>query len=140
MTFSIALADDAVLPAEAGMTIKVNWKRVWLPVLAMALTAGVLWLTNRAVTPREPTPDDLLAEAGEGGYRLISTHELSRRYNADGQNILLVDTRQDWEFAMGHIKGAVNFPMEPTWWSRWWKKGDLAAALGDDKNRLIIFY
>jgi rhodanese-related sulfurtransferase len=52
----------------------------------------------------------------------------------------LVDTRQEWEFAMGHIKGAANFPMEPTAWSRWWKKGELAETLGPDKNRFIVFY
>jgi 3-mercaptopyruvate sulfurtransferase SseA len=41
---------------------------------------------------------------------------------------------------MGHIKGAVNFPMEPTAWSRWWKKSELAAELGPDKDRFIVFY
>ncbi|AFM24778.1 putative sulfurtransferase [Desulfomonile tiedjei DSM 6799] len=122
------------------MAIEVNWKRLWLPFLAIMVTVGVLWFTNRAVTPKESTWDDVVAEAGEGGYRLINTDELKQKYETDSRNILLVDTRQDWEFAMGHIKGAVNFPMEPTAWSRWQKKGKLAEALGPDKNRLIIFY
>jgi rhodanese-related sulfurtransferase len=51
-----------------------------------------------------------------------------------------VDTRQEWEYRTGHIKGAVNFPMEPTWLSRWQKKGDLAALLGTDKGQPIVFY
>ena len=70
----------------------------------------------------------------------MSTDELKQLYEKDLQRILLVDTRQEWEFAAGHIKGAVNFPIEPTWWSRWWKKADLAATLGPDKDRLIVFY
>ncbi|MBI5568411.1 MAG: rhodanese-like domain-containing protein [Desulfomonile tiedjei] len=122
------------------MAVSLNWKRLWLPILAIAATVAVLWSTNRAVTPYEPTWDDVVAEAHEGGYRLISTDELGQRYSKDPQSLLLVDTRQDWEFAMGHIKGAVNFPMEPTAWSRWQKKGRLAHALGPDKNRFIVFY
>ena len=37
------------------------------------------------------------------------------------QQPMLIDTRQDWEYRTGHIQGAINFPMEPTWWSRWRK-------------------
>jgi hypothetical protein len=122
------------------MAVEVNWKRLGLPVLAITLTVGVLWFTNRAVTPKQPTWDDVVVEAQEGGYRLISTDEVRQRYEADFQSILLVDTRQEWEFAMGHIKGAVNFPMEPTAWSRWQKKGKLGEALGPDRNRFIVFY
>ncbi|MCX5873752.1 MAG: rhodanese-like domain-containing protein [Deltaproteobacteria bacterium] len=122
------------------MAFEVNWKKLWLPLLAIAITVGVLWLTNRAVTPREPSWEDVAAEAKEGGYRLINTDELKQTYAKDPRSILLVDTRQEWEFAMGHIQGAVNFPMEPTRWSRWWKKGDLAATLGPDKNRFNVFY
>ena len=122
------------------MAFDMNWKRLWLPLLAIMVTVGVLWFTNRAVAPREPTWDDVVAEASNGGYRLINTDELRQRYEKDPQSILLVDTRQEWEFAMGHITGAVNFPVEPTAWSRWWKKGELATTLGPDKNRLLVFY
>jgi len=122
------------------MELEVNWKRLWLPLVAIAVTVGALWFTNRAVTPREPTWDDVVVEAREGGYRLINADELRKRYEADSRSLLLVDTRQDWEFAMGHIKGAVNFPLEPTAWSRWQKKGKLAETLGHDKNRFIVFY
>ena len=122
------------------MALEVNWKRLWLPLLAITITVGVLWFTNKVVTPREPTWDDVVVEVKEGGYRLINIDELRLRYEADFQSILLVDTRQDWEFAMGHIKGAVNFPMEPTAWSRWQKKGKLAEALGPNKNRFVVFY
>jgi len=122
------------------MAFAIYRKNLWLPLLAITITVGLVWFTNRAVTPREPTWDDVVAEARDGGYRLITTDELRQHYEADPRGTLLVDTRQEWEFAMGHIKGALNFPMEPTAWSRWWKKGDLAAALGPDKDRVIAFY
>ena len=122
------------------MAFELKWKKLWLPLLAITITVGVLWFTNGAVTPKEPTWDDVVAEASDGGYRLINTDELRQRYESDPKSILLVDTRQEWEFAMGHVKGAVNFPMEPTRWSRWWKKGELATALGPDNNRFIVFY
>ena len=73
--------------------------------------------------------DDVLAEAKAGGYRLITTEELAERYRQDSKELLLVDTRQEWEYRTGHIKGAVNFPMEPTWWSRWRKAAALKAFL-----------
>ncbi|MCB2187591.1 MAG: rhodanese-like domain-containing protein [Deltaproteobacteria bacterium] len=109
-------------------------------VAAVALTVGLLWFTNRAVTPKEATLADTQAEAQAGGYRLITTQEVHDRYLADPQGILLVDTRQEWEYRSGHIKGARNFPMEPTAWSRWRKQGALEAFLGPDKNRFLVFY
>jgi rhodanese-related sulfurtransferase len=51
-----------------------------------------------------------------------------------------VDTRQEWEYRTGHLKGALNFPIEPTWFSRWRNQKPLEAFLGPDKNRFIVFY
>jgi rhodanese-related sulfurtransferase len=51
-----------------------------------------------------------------------------------------VDTRQEWEYRTGHIKGAVNFSMEPTRWSRWRSAAALKAFLGPDRERTIVFY
>ncbi len=111
-----------------------------LALLAVAVTVGALWLTNGAVTPKESTWDDVLAEAKKGGYRLLSTEELWKRYSKNRDSLLLVDTRQAWEYRTGHIQGAVNFPMEPTWLARWRKKGDLGRLLAADKDRTIVFY
>ena len=108
--------------------------------MAVMITAGVLWYTNRTVTPKDTTWDDVVAEAQTGGYRLIRTDELQERYPSMPDAMLLVDTRQEWEYRSGHIKGAVNFPMEPTWLSRWRKRGELEQLLGDDRDRLIVFY
>jgi hypothetical protein len=117
-----------------------NKKTILIAFVAVLLTVGALWFTNRAVTPKQATWDDVLAEARNGGYNIIRTEELSERYQKDAKSLLLVDTRQEWEYRTGHLKGAVNFPMEPTWWSRWRKSAALETFLGPDKDRTIIFY
>ena len=115
-------------------------KKELLVLIAIVATIGALWLTNRSVTPKTSTRDDVIAEAEAGGYTLIGTEELIERFRKDPEGLLVVDTRQEWEYRTGHVKGAVNFPMEPTWFSRWQKKEDLAALLGHDKRRTVVFY
>ncbi|RPJ10359.1 MAG: rhodanese-like domain-containing protein, partial [Deltaproteobacteria bacterium] len=61
-------------------------------------------------------------------------------YTKNHNKILLVDTRQEWEYRTGHIEGAVNFPMEPTGWSRWRKADALKELLGPDQDRKVVFY
>ena len=115
-------------------------KKALLALVAVAITIGYLWQTNRVIIPKQATWDDVLAEASAGGYRIISTDELAGRYGKDPSSLLLVDTRQEWEYRTGHIEGALNFPMEPTWWARWRKAGDLEGFLGPDKDRTLVFY
>ena len=115
-------------------------RKTFLALVAVVITTGIMWHTNRVVPPKKATWDDVRAEAKQGGYRLMNTDELSRQYTANPESLLLVDTRQEWEYRSGHIKGALNFPMESTWLSRWRKKGALNTYLGLDKNRLIVFY
>jgi 3-mercaptopyruvate sulfurtransferase SseA len=117
-----------------------NAIRTLLALIAVIITMGALWYTNRVVPPKEATWDDVKAEARQGDYQLITMDELSRKYTAEPESLLLVDTRQEWEYRTGHIKKAVNFPMEPTRLSRWRNKGALEKFLGPDKNRLIVFY
>jgi hypothetical protein len=114
--------------------------KMLLALAAVAITVGYLWQTNRAVIPKQATWDDVLAKAEAGGYNIISTDELASRYGEDPSSLLLVDTRQEWEYRTGHIKGALNFPMEPTWWSRWSNAQDLETFLGSDKDRTLVFY
>jgi hypothetical protein len=111
-----------------------------LALAAAALTLGALWYAGRPAAPYEATPAEVRAEAARGGYRLISTEELAKLYRQPPANLLLVDTRQDWEYRSGHLKGAVNFPMEPTWVCRWRSRGPLTKLLGPDKNRAVVFY
>ena len=115
-------------------------RKTLLAFVAIAITAGALWFTNRSVTPNEATWEDVQNEAKQGGYHIINTEELWKRYSKNPDSLLLVDTRQEWEYRTGHIKGALNFPMEPTWLSRWRKKGDLETFLGSNKGRFIVFY
>ena len=115
-------------------------RKALFALVAVVITIGYLWQTNRVVTPKEATWDDVLIEARQGGYRIINTDELWGRYQKDPDKILLVDTRQEWEYRTGHIKGALNFPMEPTWMSRWRNKRALKKFLGSDKERLLVFY
>ena len=111
-----------------------------MAVTVVCLTIGALWFTNRAITPKTATWEDVVSESKAGGYQLITTKELHEKYTGDPESPLIVDTRQEWEFRTGHIKDAVNFPMEPTWFSRWQKKSALKEFLGPDKNRSIVFY
>jgi hypothetical protein len=108
---------------------------------AVALTIIAVWYLHRPPPPpKEATWADVQAEAQRGGYRLISTAQLADLYLKEPQNLLLVDTRQDWEYRSGHIQGAVDFPIEPTWWDRWRAQSRLAALLGPDRGQLVVFY
>ncbi len=111
-----------------------------LALVAVILTLGLLWQSNRPVVVQEATMAQVRGEAAQGGYRLINTAEMAKLYQQPPVNFLLVDTRQDWEYRSGHIKGAVNLPIDPTWWGRWRVRGRLAALLGSDKDRLVVFY
>lgn len=115
-------------------------RKVIFAIGTVAIILSSLLFTNHAVTPKEVTWKDTVAEAQKGGYQIITVDELWQRYTAGVNDLILVDTRQEWEYRTGHIKGSVNFSMEPTWLSRWRKKGALETLLGSDKNRFIVFY
>ena len=115
-------------------------QKIVIALIAVMLGAGYVWNTHRVVSPGQATWDDVRTEARHGGYQIISTDDLSKRYIKQPDASLMVDTRQKWEYRTGHIKGAVNFPMEPTWLARWRNKGALKKFLGPDKNRHIVFY
>jgi|GEM_PF-125916 len=130
----------APVPEPKPFLGPVRWKGFALGFALLMLVVGALLVTNRSVTPKEATFAEAQAQAKAAGYRLIDTERLKEIYEKPSQDLLLVDTRQDWEYEQGHMRGALNFSMEPTWWSRWRKQGPLEAMLGPDKNRLIVFY
>jgi hypothetical protein len=117
-----------------------NKRTTSMALVAVLLTVSAVWLAHRTVPLKEATWEDVLSEAQRGAYRIITTEELAGRYREGPGNLLLVDTRQDWEYRTGHLAGAVNFPMEPTWWSRWRKASALETFLGPDRGRTIVFY
>ena len=109
-------------------------------LVLVLLTMGSIWFGNRAVIPKKATWQDVLQEAKTGGYGLIEVDELQARYQDPSKDLLLVDTRQEWEYRSGYIKNALNFSFEPTWWYRLTKKSDLASFLGADKSKFLVFY
>lgn len=116
-------------------------RKLPLAILAVTLTLVVVWYEHRPTPPStEVTCAHVEKEAQAGGYQLITTDQLAARHRQDPGSLLVVDTRQAWEYRSGHITGAVNFPIEPTWWGRWRAQGPLAKLLGSDKNRWLVFY
>ena len=97
---------------------------------------AVLWYQQ----PSASSTADIQAEAHRGGYQLVDMSGLRELYQKADSKILLVDTRQDWEYHAGHIKGALNFSMEPTWLARLTQRGALEQFLGADKTKTIVFY
>jgi hypothetical protein len=110
---------------------------VLLAAVAVVVTAAAVWHDHRPTPPKPSTWEDVLAEARAGGYRIISTKELADRHRGGAPDLLVVDTRQGWEYRAGLIEGARHFPMEPT---RWTRAGALEAFLGPDRERTVVFY
>jgi hypothetical protein len=115
-------------------------KNILLALISVIITAGVVWYANRPSATRVVTWENILTEAQEGGYQIIATEEIWKLHQETPEMVLLVDTRQEWEYRVGHMKGARNFPIEPTWWSKWFKRRALKAFLGPNKERMIVFY
>ena len=84
----------------------------------------------------------IVAEAGKGGYQLITPEELKKEYLKDSSAFLLVDTRQEWSYQMQHIMGASHIDFSPTWWNQYspMTRSEMKKLLGPDKNKKIIFY
>ena len=112
----------------------------WIALVVVLATIAAAWSINRPPEIVKATMDDVRVEAEKGGYRLMDIDMLADLYETRPDRILIVDTRQEWEYRSGYIAGAVVFPMEPTWWERWRKKGALKALLGPDKQKSIVFY
>ena len=113
-----------------------NFRKTIITLIAICLTIGYLWYGSRPATPQKATWDDVRAEAAMGGYQLINTDKLWQLRKSNPPSLLLVDTRQEWEYRSGHIKG--DHSHEPTWCPAVSaKKGILSRP---DRNRLIVFY
>jgi predicted sulfurtransferase len=88
-----------------------------------------------------PLYEQALRAAERDGYRLVATAGLRELLLAD-PDILLVDVRFAYEYAAGHIPGAVSLPVDLT------DRTDLsverrqafADVLGEEKGRVIVIY
>ncbi|MBU4316979.1 MAG: rhodanese-like domain-containing protein [Proteobacteria bacterium] len=98
------------------------------------------WYARRPIAPKLVTWANVLSEARTGGYHIITTEGLAEQYSKDPSVMMIVDTRQEWEYRTGHIEGALNFPMESTRWARWRKADDLKGLLGSNLDRSVVFY
>jgi hypothetical protein len=106
------------------------------------LTFAFLFLSLNSiyVQANESSLSTAQTEARKGGYQLIDLDGLWSLYQNNKEGLLLIDTRQEWEYHSGYIQGAVNFPMEPTWLARMTQRGSLEQFLGPDKERALVFY
>ncbi len=111
-----------------------------MPGIAVAMTLRALWYVHLPTSVATSTIETVKQEAAEGSYQLVDMEALSHLHQADLENILLVDTRQEWEHRAGHIAGSAHFPIEPTWWAQLLNRGALKALLGPDKKNTIVFY
>jgi hypothetical protein len=131
---------DELCSMEGNDRMKL-WTRIAGGTLSALLPAFLLGAAlSVPALSAEPSLEGARTEAERGGYRLMNTGELLERYSDDGVDMLLVDTRQGWEYRTGHIAGAVSFPMEPTWWSRWKSRRALRRLVGPDRDKLLVFY
>jgi predicted sulfurtransferase len=112
----------------------------FITLAVVFMTVIAVWYSHRTFEPKQASWEDVIAEAKAGGYKIITTEELRDRYQEEPSDLLLIDTRQEWEFRFAHIKGALNFPIAPTWWERLKKAHRLEEFLGPDKEKQIVFY
>ena len=106
---------------------------------------GCLVLSATAYATTEPQAQALAqvqAEAREGNYQLIAPETIKTQFLENPASLFLVDTRQEWEYQREHIKGAVNLPVTPTWWTQYspWARSEMKKLLGPDKKRQVGFY
>ena len=113
--------------------MKKSW---WFIITLLVAVSGFMGMGTACAA----TMAEVQKEAERGGYTLIGTDDLWGKISRESTAVLLVDTRQEWEYAAGHIEGAVNFPMEPTWLARLTRRGELEQFLGPDREKQIVFY
>ena len=109
----------------------------------LALSFLLLSATSFADTkPDAQALAQVQAEARKGNYRLIAPETIKAQFRKNPASLFLVDTRQEWEYQREHIKGAVNLPVTPTWWTQYspWARSEMKKLLGPDKKRQVGFY
>jgi predicted sulfurtransferase len=109
----------------------------------MALSFLLLSTTSFADTkPDAQALAQVQEEARKGNYRLIAPETIKAQFLKNAASLFVVDTRQEWEYQREHIKGAVNLPVTPTWWTQYspWARSEMKKLLGADKKRHVGFY
>jgi predicted sulfurtransferase len=120
-------------------------KKVVVKVKVAFLFLGCLILSGTAHATTEPQTQALAQvqeEAKRGNYRLIAPETIKAQFLRNPTSLLLVDTRQEWEYQREYIQGAVNLPVNPTWWTQYspWVRSRMKKLLGPDKELHVVFY
>ncbi len=126
------------------------WRRVCClqvreTVMMVFLSVTFLALSRPAFAAAELQTQQLAQvqeEAKRGNYQLIIPETIRDRFVKEPGSLFLVDTRQEWEYQQEHIQGAVNLPVNPTWWTQYSfsARAGMKKLLGPDKKREIVFY
>lgn len=89
--------------------------------------------------------ENILKNAKDGNYKLISTKELNNALQ-NGENMEIIATIPRGIYILGFIKGAKNFEFQSVFSGKWENdvkqntQEKFISFLGDDKNKKIIFY
>ncbi len=118
-----------------------NYHRI-IPCLSFLFMFLVFTVPLEAAQNPKVWWEDAVKKAEEEGYQLIESSQLHSLYQ-DKEQMTVIDNRYEYEFKYANIlPGAVNVPFRPAE-SRSLdpgKKEQLISAMGDDKDRTIIFY
>lgn len=108
---------------------------------ACLLLAFALFSPCAAADRNPPWREAARSEAERDGYGLIDDRSLNKRIR-DRENIVILDARADYEFAAGHIPGAVNleFDLGDRMDLPADKRNALRAVLGPDTSRTVVVY
>jgi 3-mercaptopyruvate sulfurtransferase SseA len=115
-------------------------------VKCLFLILSVIVIANQGFAATQPQEAQALAqvqeEARRGNYKLITPESMRDRFLKNSSSLFLVDARQEWEYQREHIKGAVNLPVTPNWWTQYspWARAGMKKFLGPDKKREVVFY
>jgi hypothetical protein len=115
-------------------------------VKCLFLIMSLIGIAGQGFAVTQPQEAQVLARVQEevrrGNYQLIRPESIRKRFLEEPSSLFLVDTRQEWEYQREHIKGSVNLPVTPSWWTQYspWARAGMEKLLGPDKKREVIFY
>lgn len=111
--------------------------------LCLSVLAALCWVSVGLADQEADSPlyGQARLAAERDGYRLITTAGLRELLRAD-PDVLLLDVRFAYEYAAGHMPGAVSLPVDLS------DRRDLSparrqtfeAVLGPDKDRVVVAY
>jgi 3-mercaptopyruvate sulfurtransferase SseA len=115
-------------------------------VKCLFLIMSLIAIAGQGFAVTQPQEAQVLAqvqeEARRGNYKLITPESMRDRFLKNPSSLFLVDARQEWEYQREHIKGSVNLPVAPTWWTQYSPsaRAEMKKLIGPDKKREVVFY